>query len=635
MDKKTVTGLILIFAILMFYSYLNKPSKEEIAERQRIQDSIAKVQQKSIDTTKIADIQEHINTPEKTDLDQVEEPENNSDELGVFSNSAQGKEKIYLIETDLLKIKISNKGGKIISAILKDYKTHDSLPLELIEKNSSDFGFEFFANNRYINTNNLFFQSGDNNTDSIITVSKADSCSLSLRLYTNNNDLSHNSYIEYIYTFKGDNYMFDLSVNFVGLKNVISSNTDYLNLNWNTNLLQQEKSVSKYNGATIYYKYYNDDVKYLSETKDDDKSLKTKIKWISYKQQFFTSTLIADKYFINADIKTFTNKKHKKRYLRTMSSTIGVQFNPMADKNNIKLHFYYGPNKYRTLRKYHLDLEHQIPLGWSFFLMHWINRFAVIPVFNFLEGFNFNYGIIILILTILLKIVLFPIAYKTYSSSAKMRVLKPEIDEISKKYPKKEDAMKKQQATMALYKKVGVSPMAGCLPMLLQFPILIALFRFFPAAIELRQQSFLWATDLSSYDSIWNFPNGFSIPFYGDHVSLFTLLMTISTIIYTKINNDTMGTSSTQMPGMKAMTYLMPIMFLGIFNNYSAGLSYYYFLANIFTFAQMYFIKQHIDEDKLRKKLLANQKKTVKKSKFQKRLEDMAKQKGYNQYKKK
>ena len=635
MDKKTVTGLILIFAILMFYSYLNKPSKEEIAERQRIQDSIAKVQQKSIDTTKIADIQEHINTPEKTDLDQVEEPENNSDELGVFSNSAQGKEKIYLIETDLLKIKISNKGGKIISAILKDYKTHDSLPLELIEKNSSDFGFEFFANNRYINTNNLFFQSGDNNTDSIITVSKADSCSLSLRLYTNNNDLSHNSYIEYIYTFKGDNYMFDLSVNFVGLKNVISSNTDYLNLNWNTNLLQQEKSVSKYNGATIYYKYYNDDVKYLSETKDDDKSLKTKIKWISYKQQFFTSTLIADKYFINADIKTFTNKEHKKRYLRTMSSTIGVQFNPMADKNNIKLHFYYGPNKYRTLRKYHLDLEHQIPLGWSFFLMHWINRFAVIPVFNFLEGFNFNYGIIILILTILLKIVLFPIAYKTYSSSAKMRVLKPEIDEISKKYPKKEDAMKKQQATMALYKKVGVSPMAGCLPMLLQFPILIALFRFFPAAIELRQQSFLWATDLSSYDSIWNFPNGFSIPFYGDHVSLFTLLMTISTIIYTKINNDTMGTSSTQMPGMKAMTYLMPIMFLGIFNNYSAGLSYYYFLANIFTFAQMYFIKQHIDEDKLRKKLLANQKKTVKKSKFQKRLEDMAKQKGYNQYKKK
>lgn len=635
MDKKTVTGLILIFAILMFYSYLNKPSKEEIAERQRIQDSIAKVQQKSIDTTKIADIQEHINTPEKTDLDQVEEPENNSDELGVFSNSAQGKEKIYLIETDLLKIKISNKGGKIISAILKDYKTHDSLPLELIEKNSSDFGFEFFANNRYINTNNLFFQSGDNNTDSIITVSKADSCSLSLRLYTNNNDLSHNSYIEYIYTFKGDNYMFDLSVNFVGLKNVISSNTDYLNLNWNTNLLQQEKSVSKYNGATIYYKYYNDDVKYLSETKDDDKSLKTKIKWISYKQQFFTSTLIADKYFINADIKTFTNKEHKKRYLRTMSSTIGVQFNPMADKNNIKLHFYYGPNKYRTLRKYHLDLEHQIPLGWSFFLMHWINRFAVIPVFNFLEGFNFNYGIIILILTILLKIVLFPIAYKTYSSSAKMRVLKPEIDEISKKYPKKEDAMKKQQATMALYKKVGVSPMAGCLPMLLQFPILIALFRFFPAAIELRQQSFLWATDLSSYDSIWNFPNGFSIPFYGDHVSLFTLLMTISTIIYTKINNDTMGTSSTQMPGMKAMTYLMPIMFLGIFNNYSAGLSYYYFLANVFTFAQMYFIKQHIDEDKLRKKLLANQKKTVKKSKFQKRLEDMAKQKGYNQYKKK
>jgi YidC/Oxa1 family membrane protein insertase len=288
--------------------------------------------------------------------------------------------------------------------------------------------------------------------------------------------------------------------------------------------------------------------------------------------------------------------------------------------------FYFGPNKYKTLRTYKLDLEQQIPLGWSFFLMHWINRYAVIPVFNFLEGFGWNYGIIILVLTILLKIVLFPIAYKSYVSSAKMRALKPEIEELGQKFPKKEDAMKKQQATMDLYKKAGVNPMAGCIPMLLQFPILIAMFRFFPSAIELRQQTFLWADDLSSYDSILDL--GFKIPFYGDHVSLFTLLMTISTLIYTRMNQDMMG-SQQQMPGMKTMMYLMPIMFLGLFNNYAAGLSYYYFLANVITFAQIFIIRQTIDEDKIRKQIEINKLKPRKKSGWQKRLEEAAKQRGY------
>jgi YidC/Oxa1 family membrane protein insertase len=259
--------------------------------------------------------------------------------------------------------------------------------------------------------------------------------------------------------------------------------------------------------------------------------------------------------------------------------------------------------------------------------MQWINRFAVIPVFNWLESTNMNYGIIILILTILLKIVLFPIAWKTYISSAKMRILKPEIEEIGLKFPKKDDAMKKQQATMALYKKAGVNPMAGCVPMLLQFPILIALFRFFPAAFELRQQPFLWATDLSSYDSIYSWTAQIPLlsQFYGNHISLFTLLMTISTIMYTKMNNDMMG-STQQMPGMKTMMYLMPIMFLGFFNNFSAGLSYYYMLANLFTFAQMFVIRRFVNEDKLHKRIQENKTKPVKKSSFQKRLEDITKQ---------
>lgn len=261
--------------------------------------------------------------------------------------------------------------------------------------------------------------------------------------------------------------------------------------------------------------------------------------------------------------------------------------------------------------------------------MAWINIWAVIPVFTFFGNLGWNYGIIILILTIMLKIVLFPIAYKTYKSSAKMRVLKPDIDEINKKYPKPDEAMKKQQATMDLYKRAGVNPMAGCVPMLLQMPILIALFRFFPASIELRQQPFLWAADLSSYDSIWTFPNGFSLPFYGDHVSLFCLLMTISSIIYTKVNENMMGTSSQQMPGMKFMMYLMPAMFLFWFNDYSSGLSYYYLLANIFTFAQVFLIRATIDENKLHAQIEANKKKGVKKSGFQKRLEEMAKQQKY------
>jgi YidC/Oxa1 family membrane protein insertase len=308
-----------------------------------------------------------------------------------------------------------------------------------------------------------------------------------------------------------------------------------------------------------------------------------------------------------------------------MAAVIPLEFGKDPE-TTYAMQWYYGPNKYKTLKKYDLKLERQVLLGWSFFLMWGINVYAVLPVFDWLSTYGLNYGIIILILTILLKIVLFPIAYISYKSTAKMRVLKPEIDELATKFPKKEDGLKKQQATMELYKKAGVNPMAGCIPMLLQFPILIAMFRFFPASIELRQEPFLWAHDLSSYDSIFTLP--FTIPFYGDHVSLFTLLMTISTLIYTKMNNDMMS-SSQQLPGMKTMMYIMPIMFLGVFNNFSSGLSYYYFLANMITFAQMFIIRRTINEDKLHAQIQENKKKIVKKSSFQKRLEDMAKQRGY------
>ncbi|MGM0613874.1 MAG: membrane protein insertase YidC, partial [Bacteroidota bacterium] len=349
--------------------------------------------------------------------------------------------------------------------------------------------------------------------------------------------------------------------------------------------------------------------------------------WLSFKQRFFNSMLWSkDNSIESADLKTVTQVEDPDpslHYLKTMEAELSVNYKSARD-NTAQFAFYFGPNEYPRLNKHKLDMEQMIPLGWGFFLLNWINRFAVIPVFNYLEGFNFNYGIIILILTILLKLLLFPIAYKTYMSSAKMRVLKPEIEEINKKYPKKDEAMKKQQATMALYKKAGVNPMAGCLPMLLQLPILIAMFRFFPSSIELRGESFLWASDLSTYDSILSLP--FSIPFYGDHVSLFTLLMAISTVLYTWVNQQNMNTGQ-QMPGMKTMMYLMPVMLLFIFNNYASGLSYYYFLANVITFIQMIVIRNFIvDEDAIRAKIQANKKKPVKKSKFQQRLEEAQKQ---------
>ncbi|MCK5776210.1 MAG: membrane protein insertase YidC, partial [Bacteroidales bacterium] len=413
---------------------------------------------------------------------------------------------------------------------------------------------------------------------------------------------------------------------FKNMETLIDNRTAFIDFNWAADLRNQEKIVDRFNGSSLHYKYYKDDVDYLSDNEDEEENIATKIKWISYKQRFFSMTMIADDAFSNAQLKQYHRASHDPKYEMTMESNFAI---PVASARDMdySMRIFMGPNEFKRLKSFGLDLERQIPIGWGLFILAWINEYIVINVFDWLGGWGWSYGIVILVLTLLLKLFLFPIAYKTYTSSAKMRVLKPEIDEINEKF-KDKDATKKQQATMDLYKKAGVNPLAGCVPMLLQMPILFAIFRFFPSSIELRQQPFLWATDLSSYDSIYDFPGGFSIPMYGDHISLFTLLMTVSTIIYTKVNSEMMGSSSTQMPGMKTMMYLMPIMFLGMFNNYASGLSYYYFLANIFTFAQMYLIRLTIDDDKIRAKLQANKKKPVKKSKFQKKLEDMAKQRG-------
>lgn len=636
MDKNTIYGLILIFAIFIGFSIFNQPSKEEIARREQVRDSLemVKFRQDSLTNVRIAEVEKQVaedtNTLPTDTTGNVIDTKALIDRLGAFALAAQGEPEEFVIENDLMKIRISSVGGKIINARLKDYQTFDSLPLDLFNNDDAVFGYTFFANSRRINTNDLHFQpfypDSKWTNSKTMTVTGDDSLRFAMRLYTTAPDGTPDTrrYIEYLYTIYGDNYMLSYTLNMVGMNQVIDPGTGFIDLTWTAEMRRQEMSIENERAeSTIYYKFDQESVDYLSERKDAEESLKLPVKWVSFKSRFFVATLIAEKAFTNAEVKCSTDPQNTDNYyLKSMSTLIGVPYDFSPD-HSFDMKLYFGPNKYSTLKQYKLELQRQIPLGWSFFLMAWINIYAVIPVFDWLGGYGWNYGIVILILTILLKIVLFPIAYKTYKSSAKMRVLKPEIEEISKKFPKTEDAMKKQQATMALYKKAGVNPMAGCVPMLLQFPILLAMFRFFPSSIELRQQAFLWAHDLSSYDSILDLP--FNIPFYGAHVSLFTLLMTVSTIMYTKLNNDMMG-STNQMPGMKTMMYIMPVMFLGIFNNFASGLSYYYFLANILTFAQMFLIRQTIDEDKIHQQIQLNKTKPVKKSKFQAKLEELTRQ---------
>ena len=371
----------------------------------------------------------------------------------------------------------------------------------------------------------------------------------------------------------------------------------------------------------------SDEVDNLDERKPEKKDFTSPLKWISFKQQFFTTCLVTkDAPFTSGTLEVKVPEKSENKILKDCSADLDFE---MADlnKGHFNMYMFVGPNQYRLLKEYDNKLERQVPLGWGFFLLHWINRFIIIPVFNWLEAYGLSYGLIILILTIFIKIIVLPVSYKTYMSSAKMRALKPEIEAINEKFPKEEDMMKKQQATMSLYRSAGVKPAGGCLPMLLQMPILIAMYRFFPSAYELRQQSFLWAEDLSTYDSIWDF--GHRVPLLGDHLSLFTILMTIATIIYTWLNQKLMAPTQgnkDQQRMMNIMMYMMPIMFLFMFNNFASALTYYYLLFNIFTFLQMWIFRMAIDEDKLRAQMQENMKKPVKKSKWQLKMEELQKQ---------
>ncbi len=625
MDRNTVIGLLLIFLLFLGFSFyqtsrnkqIQKEQEEQLAEMAAKQDAEAEALSLSSDTT----------APAPANLVPIQ----------AFSNPQVADTSDYIVETDKAVYYFSKKGGCLRRAFLKDiyrYTPKDSAkqPLELFEGGSHDMSIRLMLRDQTeIETRDCYFLSDANDT---LRVNEKNN-TLVLRLYPNKKGDSlqcqtqdASSYVEYCYTFKPDDYRFSYKIRFVNMESYLYPSKHDYTLEWNAQPRKVEKSVENERMLTsIYYMDNVDDVSNLDERKDDQKDFTSPLKWVSFKQQFFTACLIVDdKPFSSGSLQVTSPDKNEPSILKNCSANLDFEV-PDLNKGSFGMSMYVGPNQYKLLKGYDLKLERQVPLGWGFFLLHWINRFIIIPVFNWLEGYGLSYGLIILLLTIGLKILLLPAGYSTYMSSAKMRALKPEIEEINARYPKEEDMMKKQQATMNLYRSTGVKPAGGCLPMLIQMPILIAMYRFFPAAYELRQKSFLWAEDLSTYDSIWDF--GFNVPLYGDHMSLFTILMTIATLVYTWLNNKLMSPAQgnkDQQRIMNIMMYMMPIMFLFMFNNFSSALTYYYLLFNLTTFVQMFIFRFAVNEDKLRAKLQANMKKPVKKSRWQIRMEEMQKQ---------
>lgn len=609
MDKKTLIGLIVIGAILFGFTWYNASIQQKYAQEQ--QALTATQETESTDT-----IVPEVRQPDTLQAaDQLERHIGSS-----LFQATTGTEKKIEVENDLMKVIFSNKGGKVASVVLKDYLTYQGTPLVLFPDSASVFDMSFFIkqqfNNVQINTGDYYFVADSSFTPTFAT--DETSKNLTFRL-----DVDSAAHVDFVYTIYKDNYMIDFDVQFVGMENLLAQNQTDLEFTWQNVGMQNEKGFENENNyTTIAYKYPSDESVEQLRTSTEDKSetINSKVKWVAFKQQFFSSIFVAKDDFQNGTLgySTFQPGEGK---IKTFRAKVSVPFTQQLSEYNFN--FYFGPNKFSVLKKYDdLHFERLIPLGgW---IVGWINRWLVIPTFDTLGAHIANYGIIILILTLIVKILISPLTYKSYLSSAKMRLLKPEVDKLNEKYPKPEDALKKQQAMMALYKSAGVNPMGGCLPLLIQLPILYAMFRFFPASIELRGEHFLWADDLSSYDSILTLP--FNIPFYGNHVSLFALLMAASMFIYSRINYNQTAGSAPQMAGMKfMMLYLMPIMMLFFFNNFASGLNYYYLLSNIITIGQTYGFRYIVNEDKLHQRMKENAKKPQKKSKWQQRYEEMVK----------
>ena len=647
MDKKSIIGLVLIFAIFVGYMFWVAPSKEEMAERQRVYDS---TMQANLEAQRIADSLE----AEKARIDSlaaagdttVQGVQRKVQDMGVFNATAQGEERKYELFTDLMHIEFSNVGARVDRVVLNDYLTYDSNELVLITPSEDNMNLVFSTeDNRVVNTKDLVFVpyldgTPWNELNSTAACKGDDSAVVSFRAEIN--DSVNHGYLEFLYTVHGDNYEVDFDINFVGLGKVIR-NTPYMDFQWQNRMLRQEKVNSGSRGksnrnsdrerfySSIYYKAPKDkSPDNLTMGQDKQKKVKTELDWVAFKDQYFAAIINAEGGipFENADIQVATDKRDTaSNYLTDMRAVIGLPYN--QEHPQMQMSFYYGPTKLRDLRAMHRGYDRMLPLGWTI-ISKSISRYLIVPVFNFLERFGWNYGIIIIVFTLLIRLVLLPLVYKSYKGGAIMRILKPEMDALNKKYPRQEQAMQKQQEMMALQKRAGYSPMAGCLPVLIQMPFLTAMFMFFPIAIELRQKPFLWCPDLSNYDSILDF--GFNIPLYGDHISLFCLLMFGMQFFYTWYTMKQQA-GQASMPGMKFMMYFMPFMMLFIFNSQSAGLNLYYLISLTFTMCTMMLIRRFTSEKKVRAHMMAYDAKHAngkggkkKKSSFQQRLEELQKQ---------
>ena len=638
MDKKTILGIVVVAVLFLGFAYFNSQQQKEYLEQKAAYEAyVDSVAAAARAAAPVADslasgngVQAEVAAAEAAAAVRERQVETLGESL-TAAREAEAEE--FIVENDVMAVLFSTRGGQIKGVTLKDYTQYGprgkrDRKIEMMDPATARFGLSFYLKNGLKNV-------PVNTLDYVFTarpvVGEADGAkSVVMRL-----PVAEGAYLEYRYLIYDTeaperDYLVDFDVRLVNMAPEMANQTQ-IQIDWANTTFQNEKGFQNENMyTTLSYRFPDEtSIEELGMSEGaKSKNISTQVNWVAFKQQFFSSVFIAPDNVSYANL-AFDTAAPESSLLKTFTAQMGVPYTPQTEGYDFA--FYFGPNKYSILKKIgepggaDIYLERLVPLGWGIF--GWVNRWCVIPVFDFLRNYIGSFGIIIFILVLLVKLVISPLTYKSYVSMAKMRLVKPQIDELAKKYPKPEDAMKKQQATMELYKKAGINPMGGCIPMLIQMPILIAMFRFFPASIELREQPFLWADDLSSYDSIVNLP--FSIPFYGDHVSLFALLMAVSLFGYSWFNYQQTASSQPQMAGMKfMMVYMMPIMMLFWFNSYSSGLCYYYLLSNIFTIGQTLVIRRMVDDNKIHAIMQANaaKKSKGKKSKFQQRYEELMRQ---------
>lgn len=603
LDVNTIIGFVLIFGILLFMFWQNQPSPEEIATKKAEQEQIdAKAKEAVV-------VEDKIDEPKVINLQDSTAVANYKSTIGAFGFTAPS-DNVTVLENNLVYMKISNKGGQIIEARMKNFKTYDSVPVYLIKDGNAAFALNFTTtDNRVIDTKDLFFEPNltKNGANSVLSMKAK---------------VSENQFLEYRYEMKPDDYLLDFAIKSQGLSGIIN-NAKPINLDWKLKAIRHSKSIQYSNRYTrLTYNHEDNKISKLSDSSDDDEETETDVKWLSYRQHFFSSILATKTPFASAKLTSknlVKEETHTQKFMKDYATVAPLKLE--GGELAYNMNWYYGPTDVKVLAQYkELGLEDSIPFGWGIF--GWINRYFFTPLFTFLIGYA-PAGIAIIIMTILVRLLMSPVTYKSYLSQAKMKVLKPEIAEINEKY--KDNAMKRQQETMKLNNKAGVSPLSGCIPALIQMPIFYALFMFFPTSFALRQKSFLWADDLASYDTIAQLP--FTIPYYGDHVSLFPILASIAIFFYMMMTTGQNMTQQPGMPNMKFIMYLSPLMMLFFFNTYASGLSLYYFVSNLITIFIMLAIKKFIlDDAKIHAQIQENKLKPKKENKFQKKMREMMEQ---------